>query len=221
MVSVDLYNPQIEVPTGAESAGGHSTLAQRSRRLRIAHLLPRSAMNATRGSEVRITQLHTGLARHFDLASIAPDASMTQFTERFTLLGDRKPLSVIAHVPHYLRLRRTLQSSSAVLVEFPWLTSLCLGSKKPIIYSAHNVEVDKFRSYAAASDRTYCKLTHEIVSRMERYAVEAAAMVITVSEADTQRLRSLYPKAPSHFCVAQNGSMTESWSTPKIGRAHV
>ena len=214
MLRVDLYNPEVGASIASGCLGKRSPLVEGSRRLRIAHLLPRSAMNATRGSEIRIGQLHAGLARHFDLVSIEPDASMTRFTERFPFLGDRKPLSVIAHIPKYASLRRTLHSSSAVLVEFPWLTSLCHGLKKPIIYSAHNVEADKFRSYAAASHKTYSKFTQGLVARMERFAVETASVVLTVSEDDARRLRGLYPKATAHFYIAQNGSVTESWSKP-------
>jgi glycosyltransferase involved in cell wall biosynthesis len=105
-------------------------------------------------------------------------------------------------------LRELLRWADVTIVDFPWQVGRCerLAPGAPLVLSAHNVEVDKFASFAdAAGARVTRGPWLRYVARKERTAVARAAGVVAVSEHDRRRLVELYRADPARCVVAPTG----------------
>jgi glycosyltransferase involved in cell wall biosynthesis len=105
-------------------------------------------------------------------------------------------------------LRSLLGWADVTMVEFPWQFARCarLAPDARLVLSAHNVEVEKFESFAEAAE---ARLTRNpclrYIERVERAALERADAVIAVSERDRRRLAERYDVDPRRVVVARNG----------------
>jgi len=94
------------------------------------------------------------------------------------------------------KLRSLVQWADAILVQGPHLVPpvVRIAASTPVIYSSHNVEVDRWRTLSESSIKRYFynKLYHN-----EEVAVEQSDAIICVSEADKQRYSELFsPSTP-------------------------
>jgi glycosyltransferase involved in cell wall biosynthesis len=100
--------------------------------------------------------------------------------------------------------------ADVVLVHFPWQFRLSRGlapSGTPCVYSAHNVETDKFRSWAEALNVPPARAAPWLryIRRAERYAVANADLVTTVSELDRAEFIERFRADPARTVVVPNG----------------
>lgn len=101
-----------------------------------------------------------------------------------------------------------LDGADFVLVEEPWQVCAVSGCLEdiPLIYSAHNVEADR---YEYLSGRWLYDYAFPPVERTERGAIEAADLLVSVSAADCSRFKDLYdPECP--IIVAPNATAAEN-----------
>ena len=89
-----------------------------------------------------------------------------------------------------------VRECDVIQVEFPWqvgYVSKINGMKKPLVLVAHNVEADLCVKTGSGGKRLkYKSRTIDNVCRNEREAVDLADAVMTVSEADRERVIELY-----------------------------
>jgi glycosyltransferase involved in cell wall biosynthesis len=117
---------------------------------------------------------------------------------------------------HLLRPRRLLELlewAEVVLVEFPWQFAFCKkrSGDVPLVLASHNVELDKFRSYAEYVRPHIRAPWLRAIRRMEANAVHAADLVVAVSGDDRRRLVDLYGIDPERIVVVPNGVDTERY----------
>ena len=106
-----------------------------------------------------------------------------------------------------------LDWADVVLVEFPWLFSYCRARRPsaPLVLSAHNVEPDKFASYADSVRRPVARGAWlRLIARMEANAVAGADLVLAVSEADRDEMLRRYRLSPRKVAVIANGADTDA-----------
>ncbi|WP_160163082.1 glycosyltransferase family 4 protein [Haloferax gibbonsii] len=105
-------------------------------------------------------------------------------------------------------LKSLIKWSDIILAEGPHLSSAIshLTSDSPVIYSSHNVEIDRWRD---VSDSSVDEYFFERLVKNERDAVENCDAIICVSEADKQRYNELFsPSSP--IIVIPNGTSSEN-----------
>lgn len=149
-----------------------------------------------------------------------PQAFAANLLPRFVPAAAVPPLVALSWQPYAVaqRRRRTLLAEHDV-AEFhfcayaAWMERARLVTK--VVYVAHNVEVD----FAAAHPPAL--LPRAILRRLaelERRAVEASDLVVTCTESDAERLRSLYGGAD--YAVVPNGFDDELLGFDRtVGRA--
>jgi len=111
------------------------------------------------------------------------------------------------------RLNGLIRWADVVLVEFPWQFGYCRRQRPnaPLVYASHNIEVDKFSSYAEAANARFRRPWLERIRRAEADAVAHADVVLTVSAADSDRFVSQYGADPARVIEIPNGADTERY----------
>ena len=184
--------------------------------MRITHIVPRALTNqATRGSQSRIMCINDALQNGHEVQTFSSGRIGTYISKHLTLAGDKKPLATIGHLCNFSSLRKAVKWSDVMIVEFPWAFTFCRTNTTPIIYSSHNVEVDKFASYAEVLKRPplpYVSLAYIA----ERFAVNNADIIIAVSEEDRARFSDVYNFPSERIWVLANGSMTVQLPTSTL-----
>lgn len=107
-----------------------------------------------------------------------------------------------------------LRWADVVLVQFPWQFEACRRAAAPgtpLVLASHNVESDKFPSWAAAHGASWPRRVPWMayIERAERAAVARADLVIAVSEADRRAFSERFGADPARVVVAANGVDTD------------
>ena len=114
-----------------------------------------------------------------------------------------------------VQLRQRLQWADVVLVEFPWQFEYCRRAKfpGPLVLASHNVESQKFESYARARgvDPSHSRWLRYI-ERAEASAARNADLVLAVSPEDRQALMHLYGLPQERVVTIPNGADVEKYS---------
>jgi glycosyltransferase involved in cell wall biosynthesis len=100
-------------------------------------------------------------------------------------------------------LNRLIDSADILLVREPWQFPVVRDrTDKPIVYSSHNVEVDRF---ASTMSLPFSKQALDRTRHLEERAVEESDTVVCTSARDAERYRELFdPEAP--IVVHPNGT---------------
>jgi glycosyltransferase involved in cell wall biosynthesis len=107
------------------------------------------------------------------------------------------------------KLGELVRWADVTVVEFPWQLGYCarLRPAGPLVLSSHNVEVEKFASYAAAAGARATRVPWlRYIERIERDAVERADLIVAVKGADRDGLVERYGADPRKIVVAPNGA---------------
>src|SRR2546423_8504123 len=110
------------------------------------------------------------------------------------------------------RLRQLLDWADVPLVEFPWQVAHVarLEPTGPIVLASHNVEAQKFASYAVAARARVTRAPWlRYIARMERGAVERADLIIAVKQGDRDDFVERYGVDPGKIVVAPNAADIE------------
>jgi glycosyltransferase involved in cell wall biosynthesis len=100
--------------------------------------------------------------------------------------------------------------ADVVMVEFPWQFEHCRrrASGTPLALSTHNVEVEKFASWASAAGTRLSRPWLNYVERSEAAAVREADLVIAVKQGDREVFVRGYGADPGRVAVVPNGADT-------------
>jgi polysaccharide biosynthesis protein PslH len=113
------------------------------------------------------------------------------------------------------RLQRLAAWADVTLVEFPWQFGACRRAcgDRPLVLSAHNVEVAKFVTYARAQgvSQSRARVWLWAIERMEHAAVTQADLVLAVSAADRSELIRRYRISPERVLEVPNGADTDRY----------
>ena len=112
---------------------------------------------------------------------------------------------VSRHTPEYAHILNSHKNdAAAVILSHPYLHDEVkrLNVTAPIIYDAHNVELELHREILPAAAH---KLLSEI-SRVEQSACQDSQLIITCSQQDANALATLYNVDPAKFKVVPNGT---------------
>jgi len=112
-------------------------------------------------------------------------------------------------------LRALLRWADAVMVEFPWQFGYCWRERRDarLVYASHNVESEKFASYAEVKRPGLTRLPWLMaIRRMEENAVRRADLVLAVSGEDRNRFIDLYDVAPAKVVEVPNGADTARYA---------
>jgi glycosyltransferase involved in cell wall biosynthesis len=100
-----------------------------------------------------------------------------------------------------------------VMVEFPWQFEHCRrrASGTPMVLSSHNVEVEKFASWARAAGTRLSRPWLRYVERAEAAGARAADLVIAVKDGDRDGFVRRYGVDPGRVAVVPNGADTQRY----------
>jgi glycosyltransferase involved in cell wall biosynthesis len=103
--------------------------------------------------------------------------------------------------------------ADVVMVEFPWQFEHCRrrASGKPMVLCTHNVEIEKFASWARAAGTRMSRPWLRYVERAEAAAVRAADLVIAVKDGDRDGFVGRYGADPGRVAVVPNGADTHRY----------
>lgn len=197
--------------------------------MRILDVSPRVSYPPERGSNVRAAALLDRLAIRHDVRAFAQARLGTPgglhgcewrhdnplaclLTEAAVRGWPAAPLpaGTALRLTRPSRLRRLLSWADVALVEFPWQFAACraAGTRGPLVLAAHNVEAEKFRSYADALGISSLRARPwlKAIDRMETVAVRGADLVLAVSQADRAGLCARYDVDPARVVVVPNGA---------------
>jgi len=111
--------------------------------------------------------------------------------------------SPMLHVVRHRQLRKYVRTADIIQVEhpglFPYLHRI-KPDETPIVYSSHNIESERVQAPELIRPVVRWRL-----SKLERYAVRSADIVITVSEEERDWYRNEY-SSDSNYHVAYNGT---------------
>jgi len=137
-----------------------------------------------------------------------------------TEMGERSWVSAPVLSGMALRLGRPrllqewLRWADVTVVEFPWQFDLC-RRKNPMgrfVLAAHNVESEKFRSYAEAAGRPWTTAPWvRFIEYLERRAVAAAELILAVCAEDRGTFIDRYGADPARVIVVPNGADTQKY----------
>jgi glycosyltransferase involved in cell wall biosynthesis len=100
------------------------------------------------------------------------------------------------------QLDQLLETADLILVRGPWqVRELLDRSDAPVVYSSHNVEVERFES----TQPPFYRLLRGRVRELERVAVEETAATICTSERDANMYRDRFD-VRSPLIIAPNGT---------------
>lgn len=100
------------------------------------------------------------------------------------------------------QLDQLLETADLILVRGPWqVRELLDRSDVPVVYSSHNVEVERFES----THPPFYRLLRDRVRELERVAVEETAATICTSERDANMYRDRFD-VRSPLIIAPNGT---------------
>jgi polysaccharide biosynthesis protein PslH len=119
-------------------------------------------------------------------------------------------------------LRDLLARADIAMVEFPWqvVNVRRLGPEVPLVLSAHNVEAEKFASWArAAGVAPERSLWVRWARRAEAAAAPLADLVVTVSPEDREGMIGRYGLDPARVVVVPSGADLESHVPSEAERA--
>jgi glycosyltransferase involved in cell wall biosynthesis len=200
--------------------------------VRVLDVSPRVVSLRVGGSQARIANLMARLAERHELRSFAqprlhelragaPGEHVNRSVPAalFTELGERTWPSAPILCGAALRLggtralRELMCWADVAIVEFPWQFAACARAADGcrVVLATHNVEADKFDSYARAAG---ARLTRgpwlRYVERVEREAVRRADLVLAVSQADADGLTARYGADPARTVLVPNGADTDA-----------
>lgn len=210
--------------------------------MRILDVSPRVVLPQNSGSRVRTYNLlrHLSLrheVRQFSYARrgerLSRSASPMQITPSYceyryftslgivlTEMGERSWVSAPVLSGAALRLSRPrllqewLRWADVTVVEFPWQFDLC-RRKNPMgrfVLAAHNVESEKFRSYAEIAGRPWSTAPWvRVIEYLERRAVAAAELILAVCAEDRGTFIDRYGADPARVIVVPNGADTQRY----------
>jgi glycosyltransferase involved in cell wall biosynthesis len=105
-------------------------------------------------------------------------------------------------------LREQLSKAAIVNVELPWQLPWVhrqVGGKKPIVLTAHNVEIDLYTPAKIRAPRAIAHYLLNEMKRRERSAMQLADCIFTMSDEDITRLSEHYDIPPDKCVVVPNG----------------
>jgi glycosyltransferase involved in cell wall biosynthesis len=105
-------------------------------------------------------------------------------------------------------LRQELEKACLVNVEFPWQFPWVyqqVGGKKPIVLTAHNVELELFSPERLNLPRSLAKRFMNYIEHQERFAVQHADCIFAMSEENITNLCDLYDISAEKCVVIPNG----------------
>ena len=209
--------------------------------MKILDVSPRRTFPAAQGSSVRTSQLLRHLSgrhevRQFSFSrrgwTLAREEEQVRVTPGYVEHRHRGRLGgLLAEASERTWVRAPVATAAALavsrppllddwlawadvaLVEFPWLFSYCRARRRsaPLVLATHNVEPDKFASYAACVRSPFARRTWlGLISRMEATAVAGADLVLAVSERDRAEMLRRYRVAPGKVVVIPNGADTDA-----------
>ena len=110
--------------------------------------------------------------------------------------------------------------ADVVMVEFPWQFEHCRrrASGTPLVLSTHNVEVEKFASWASAAGTRLSQPWLNYVERSETAAVREADLVVTVKDGDREVFVRRYGADPGRVAVVPNGADTRRYRPADAAR---
>lgn len=117
----------------------------------------------------------------------------------------------VLNVTRPRQLADLLSWADLVVVEFPWQFEHCRlrAGRRPVVYSSHNVEADKFVSYADAAGARVRWPWLQYIQRAEANACRRADLVLAVSPADRDRFAERYGVNRQKILVVPNGADTK------------
>ena len=103
--------------------------------------------------------------------------------------------------------------ADVVMVEFPWQFEYCRrrASGKPMVLCSHNVELEKFASWARAAGTRLSRPWLRYIARAEAAAVRGADLVIAVKDGDRDGFVRRYGADPGRVAVVPNGADTRHY----------
>lgn len=205
--------------------------------MRIADVSPRVVVPPRRGAAARVYHLLRWLAERHEVRQLsqarlgddrAPEASGAPLYREFrshrpvaTLLTEaaerawvRAPITagLALRVTRSPLLAELLRWADVVIVEFPWqfeqVRRAAVG--RPLVYDAHNVEREKFASWAEAAGRPLStRLWLGAIERMEAAAVAHADRILVTRPEDVHAFAARYGADPERIVVVPNGADVE------------
>ena len=119
------------------------------------------------------------------------------------------------------KLRELLDWADVTLVEFPWQVAHVarLEPTGPLVLASHNVEAQKFASYAVAARAHMTRAPWlRYIAKMERGAVKRADLIIAVKEGDRNDFVERYGVDPGKIVVAPNAADIEGLTPADLER---
>jgi glycosyltransferase involved in cell wall biosynthesis len=105
-------------------------------------------------------------------------------------------------------LHEQLDKAAIVNVELPWQLPWVyrqVSGKKPIVLTAHNVEIDLYSPEKIRAPKPIARYLLDEMKRRERSAMQLASCIFTMSEDDVNRLVGHYDICPDKCVVVPNG----------------
>jgi glycosyltransferase involved in cell wall biosynthesis len=112
-------------------------------------------------------------------------------------------------------LHEQIRRADLVQVESPWQFEWAyrqVAGRKPVVLTAHNVEVDLYSADQIAASPPIANLVMKELKRLENFAVHHASLILTMSEHDSARLIDHYGIAPDKCLVIANGTDTAAFT---------
>lgn len=126
----------------------------------------------------------------------------------------------VLHSPEYLAaLRRSVEGSDVVLLSHPFLLPAfdAIGSDRPFVFDAHNVETDLKR--AILPDNHEGRALIDFVEQVELRATREAQTVVCCSVEDAEILSARSGRSLDGFVVIPNGTDIDAPITPPAARS--
>lgn len=117
-------------------------------------------------------------------------------------------------------LRSLIEWSDVIITQGPHLVLpiVKLSDNSPVVFSSHNVEVDRWEK---SSNSYIGRYFFEELYENEKYALEQSDAIICVSESDKQRYKKLFP-TPSPIWTIPNGTSRKNLDpSPKSETHHL
>ena len=207
--------------------------------MRILDISPRHVTPARRGSAVRVSNLLRHLSDSCEVRQICLMESMplptgptreVQHSPSYREYQIRsKSVAVVSQIAERSWVRAPVLSGAAlrlfpprclddwlrwadvVMVEFPWQFEFIRRrvSSTPLVLASHNVEIQKFRSYAEAQGvNTTNSLWLRYIRKAEANAVRHANLILAVSADDKAAFTDEYGVTPDKVLEIPNGADT-------------
>jgi glycosyltransferase involved in cell wall biosynthesis len=188
--------------------------------------------------DYQVTQFSQQVQRDKIKLTLAPE--IEQITPSYQEYSSRNPLNLLLYALTSLKwncppiwqskalqlsaprwLHEQIHLADFVHVESPWQFEWAyqqVGKKKPIFFTAQNVEIDLYSTDQIAAPTPIANSIMQELKRLEHFAVNHASLILTMSGDDSARLSEYYGISPDKCVVIANGTDTTEFlpATPAL-----